>query len=123
MVRASGIYTTPDNATQLLTLKTTSTPRPRHDSRFSRNERALYFLLKRKPPSRCFDIPMLSNYELLLTRTCSRFRRIPRRRDPRASERGRFDGVRTKTASPSSRAFIDVTYPKRTRSAFLVATR
>ena len=125
MVRALGIYTTPDNATQLQTLKNyvdSLGPGPILD--FT-NERALYFLLKRKPPARCFDIPMLSNYQLLNEAMLELQANPPLAvilgGEPSVAV---FDGVPNHDRVPELARWIDVTYTQRTQiGRFLVATR
>ncbi len=125
LVRALGIYTTEDNATQLTTLKNyLDSLGPGTILDFT-NERALYFLLQRKPPSRCFDIPMLADYELL-NDTMLELQAHP----PLAVILGGepsiavFDGIPNKDRVPELARWIDVTYPNRTQiGRFLVATR
>lgn len=125
LVRALGIYTSPDNATQLLTLKNyvdSLGPGPILD--FT-NERALYFLLGRKPPARCFDIPMLSAYPLLNEAMLQLQSNPPVAvilgGDPNVAV---FDGVSNQDRVPELARWIDVTYPNRTQiGRFLVATR
>ena len=125
LVRALGIHTNPDNATQLLTLKNyidSLGPGPILD--FT-NERALYFLLRRKPPARVFDIPMLSAYPLL-NETMTALQANPPVAvilggDPNVAT---FDGVPNATRVPELARWIDATYPNRTEiGRFIVATR
>ncbi|HET8773470.1 MAG TPA: hypothetical protein VFP80_06755, partial [Thermoanaerobaculia bacterium] len=125
LVRALGIYTSEDNATQLLTLKNyvdSLGPGPILD--FT-NERALYFLLGRKPAARCFDIPMLSAYPLLNEAMLQLQEHPPIAvilgGDPNVAV---FDGVTNADRVPELARWIDVTYPNRTQiGRFLVATR
>ncbi len=125
LVRALGIYTTEDNATQLLTLKNyvdSLGPGPILD--FT-NERALYFLLRRKPAARCFDIPMLSAYPLLNEATLQMQANPPVAvilgGDPAVAV---FDGIPNHARVPELARWVDVTYPNRTQiGRFIVATR
>jgi len=64
MVRGRGIYTYPENATDLAALNDLvhrAGPGPIFDLS---GERALYYLLDRRPATRCPDVAMLSNPEL-----------------------------------------------------------
>lgn len=125
LVRALGVYTSPDNATQLLTLKHyIDSLGPGTILDFT-NERALYFLLRRKPPMRCFDIPMLSAYPLLNEAMLELQARPPVAvilgGDPNVAT---FDGVPNHDRVPELARWIDVTYPNRTQiGRFVVATR
>ena len=125
LVRALGIYTSPDNATQLLTLKNyVDSLGPGTILDFT-NERALYFLLRRKPPMRCFDIPMLSAYPLLNEAMLELQARPPVAvilgGDPNVAT---FDGVPNHDRVPELARWIDVTYPNRTQiGRFIVATQ
>lgn len=120
-----GIYTTEDNATTLATLKNyvdALGPGPILDLT---NERALYFLLRRKPPTRVFDIPMLSSRELL----------GPTMKELRASMPvcvilggepavAVFDGVPNDVRVPELFQFVNANYTKRTQiGRFIVASR
>ncbi len=125
LVRALGIYTSEDNATQLLTLKNyVDSLGPGTILDFT-NERALYFLLGRKPPARCFDIPMLSAYPLLNEAMVELQARPPVAvilgGDPAVAI---FDSVPNDVRVPELARWIDVTYPNRTQiGRFVVATR
>jgi hypothetical protein len=125
LVRALGIYTSEDNATQLLTLKNyIDSLGPGTILDFT-NERALYFLLKRKPPTRCFDIPMLASYELMNEASLQLQANPPIAvilgGDPNVAV---FDGIPNQDRVPELARFIDVTYPNRTQiGRFIVATR
>jgi hypothetical protein len=122
---ARGIYTSEQNATELATLRGyLDSLGPGTILDFS-NERALYFLLRRKPPVRCFDIPMLSAPQLL-RETMAGLRAHP----PMAvilggsPEIATFDGVPNRDRVPELAAWIDANYPKRTEiGRFTVATR
>jgi hypothetical protein len=89
------------------------------------NERALYYLLRRKPPVRAFDIPMLSAHPLL-NETMTQLQANPPvcillGGDPAVAV---FDGVPNDVRVPELARWIDVTYPNRTQiGRFLVATR
>jgi len=122
---APGIYTSEDNATQLATLKGfVDSMGPGTILDFT-NERALYFLLRRKPAMRCFDIPMLSAYQLMNEASLQLQANPPIAvilgGDPAVAV---FDGVPNDVRVPELARWIDVTYPKRTQiGRFVVATR
>jgi hypothetical protein len=122
---APDIYTTEDNSTQLATLKNyVDSLGPGTILDFT-NERALYFLLRRKPPVRCFDIPMLSAYPLLNEAMLELQAHPPIAvilgGEPSVAV---FDGIPNKDRVPELARWIDVTYPSRTQiGRFLVATR
>jgi hypothetical protein len=89
------------------------------------NERALYALLERKPPMRCFDVPMLSAPPLLAEAMGELNANPPVavivRGDPNIAN---FDGVSNATRVPDLAAWIDASYPKRAEvGRFTVATR
>ena len=88
------------------------------------NERALYFMLKRKPASRCFDVPMLSAYPLLseamLELQTSPPVAVILGGDPAVAV---FDGVPNEVRVPELARWIEVSYPNRTEiGRFVVAT-
>ena len=122
---AKGIYTSEDNATQLATLKGfVDSLGPGTILDFT-NERALYFLLGRKPATRCFDIPMLSAHPLMNEASLELQAHPPVAvilgGDPAVAV---FDGVPNDVRVPELARWIDVTYPKRTQiGRFTVATR
>lgn len=122
---ARGIYTTEENATQLATLKHfIDSLGPGTILDFT-NERALYFMLRRKPATRCFDIPMLSAYPLLneamLELQASPPVAVILGGEPAVAV---FDGVPNHVRVPELARWIDVTYPNRTEMGrFVVATR
>ena len=102
-----GIYTSEQNATDLASLKTfldSLGPRDATILDFS-NERALYYLLQRKPPLRTMEISMLSVPELLAEAMAQLNAHPPIAVDRcRAiAEIATFDGVRTATACRSWR--------------------
>jgi len=117
-----GIYTTPQNATELAALNGRIAGAPFLD--FS-NERALYFLLQSKPPVRCFDIPMLSSPALLAEAMAQLNAHPPAfvivSGDPAIAS---FDGVSNRERVPDLAAWIDANYPKREQiGRFVVASR
>lgn len=122
-----GIYTGRENAETLATLKTfidSLGPADAPIFDFS-NERALYYLLRRKPPTRCFDVPMLSAPALLAEAMRELDARPPVcvivEGDPAVFG---FDGVTNRQRVPELAAWIDAHYPKRTQiGRFVVASR
>jgi hypothetical protein len=120
-----GIYTSEDNATQVATLKSyVDSLGPGTIFDFT-NERALYAMLKRKPATRCFDVPMLSSPRLL-DEALSQLEAAP----PVAVILGgepavaAFDGLPNHVRVPRLAAWIDANYTKRTQlGRFTVATR
>ena len=125
LVRALGVYTSEENATQLLTLKNYVDSLGRGTILDFTNERALYFLLRRKPPVRCFDIPMLSAHPLMSEASLQLQANPPVAvilgGDPAVAV---FDGVPNDVRVPELARWIDVTYPNRTQiGRFIVATR
>jgi hypothetical protein len=122
---APDIYTTADNATQLATLKNYADSLGPGTILDFTNERALYFLLRRKPPVRCFDIPMLSAYPLLNEAMLELQAHPPIAvilgGEPSVAV---FDGIPNQDRVPELARWIDVTYPSRTQiGRFIVATR
>ena len=122
---ARDIYTTEQNATELATLKGYVDSLGAGPILDFSNERALYYLLRRKPPVRCFDVPMLSS-PALLSEAMSQLKANP----PLAVILGGdpaiaiFDGVPNKVRVPALAQWIDANYPKRTEiGRFVVATR
>jgi hypothetical protein len=121
----SGIYTTEENAIELGTLASyVDSLGPGTILDFS-NERALYFLLERKPPVRCFDIPTLSSPELL-AEAMTQLEEAP----PVCVILGgypaisTFDGLSNADRVPAMAKWIDERYPTRTQiGRFVVATR
>ena len=117
-----GIYTTQQNATELAALNGFMGDAPFLD--FS-NERALYYLLQRKPPVRCFDIPMLSS-PALLSEAMGELNAHPPEfvivaGDPAIAN---FDGVSNRDRVPELARWIDANYPTRTQiGRFTVASR
>ena len=120
-----GIYTAPDNATTLATLKNYVDALGPGTILDLTNERALYFLLRRKPPMRAFDIPMLSSYELLHP-AMKELQADP----PVAVILGGepavavFDGVPNERRVPGLYQWVNANYPTRTEiGRFIVASR
>jgi hypothetical protein len=122
-----GIFTTPQNAADLAALQATIDALGPKDATifdFS-NERALYFLLQRKSPTRCLEVSMMS-VPRVLAETMGELNANP----PVAvivrgdSNIAAFDGVSNETRVPELAAWIDATYPKRTQiGRFILATR
>lgn len=122
-----GLYTSEQNATDLASLKTfldSLSPAEAKILDFS-NERALYYLLQRKPPLRTMEISMLSVPELL-SEAMAQLNADP----PIAvvlsgyAEIGAFDGVSNRDRVPELARWIDANYPVKTQvGRFLVAHR
>lgn len=120
-----GLYTSEQNATDLASLKTfldSLGPRDATILDFS-NERALYYLLQRKPPLRTMEISMLSVPELL-----SEAMGQLNARPPLAvivsgyAEIAAFDGVPNSVRVPELARWIDANYPVKTQvGRFVVA--
>lgn len=122
-----GIYTTAQNATELAALNgfiDSLGPRDATILDFS-NERALYYLLQRKPPVRCMEISMLS-VPRLLSEAMAQLEAHPpvcviAEGDPIIAS---FDGVSNRMRVPELARWIDANYPKRTQvGRFVVAHR
>ncbi|MFP5247052.1 MAG: hypothetical protein ACLGH0_10200, partial [Thermoanaerobaculia bacterium] len=120
-----GIYTTEQNAIELASLKSfvdSLGPGPIFD--FS-NERALYYLLQRKPSTRCMEVSMLSVPEMLAEAMAQLESNPPVcvivSGDPVIAS---FDGVSNTTRVPELARWIDANYPQRTQiGRFIVGTR
>jgi hypothetical protein len=117
-----GIYTTEQNAKELAALNGFIGDKTFLD--FS-NERALYYLLQRKPPLRCFDIPMLAAPPLLAEAMAQLNASPPAyvivSGDPNIAN---FDGVSNRDRVPELARWIDANYPKREQiGRFTVASR
>jgi len=122
---ARGIYTSEQNATELATLKGYVDALGDGPILDFTNERALYYLLRRKPPVRCFDVPMLSS-PVLLREAMTQLKVDP----PIAVILGGepviavFDGLSNSDRVPALAQWIDANYPRRTQiGRFVVATR
>lgn len=109
-----GIYTTDQNAKELAALNGMIETFGAGTILDFTNERALYYLLQRRPPMRCFDIPMLSNSDLLAEAMGELNARPPVAvilgGDPNVAT---FDGVPNSTRVPELAAWIDANYPRR----------
>jgi hypothetical protein len=120
-----GIYTTEENATTLATLRNYVDALGPGTILDLTNERALYFLLRRKPPTRVFDIPMLSSYELLVP-TMNELQANPPLcvilgGEPAVAV---FDGVPNDQRVPELYQWVNAGYTKRTQiGRFIVASR
>lgn len=122
-----GIYTTRENAADLAALNgflESLGPRDATILDFS-NERALYYLLQRKPPVRCMEISMLSVPSMLAEAMAQLNAHPPVAvivsGDPVIAN---FDGVSNQTRVPELATWIDANYPKRVKvGRFEVATR
>jgi hypothetical protein len=117
-----GIYTTEQNAKELAALNGFLGDKSFLD--FS-NERALYYLLQRKPPLRCFDIPMLSAPPLLAEAMAQLNASPPEYVIVAAdSNIASFDSVSNRDRVPDLARWIDANYPKRDQiGRFTVASR
>jgi hypothetical protein len=122
-----GLYTSEQNATDLASLKNfldSLGPAEAKILDFS-NERALYYLLQRKPPLRTMEISMLSVPELL-SEAMAQLNADP----PIAVvlsgyvEIAAFDGVSNRDRVPELARWIDANYPVKTQvGRFVVAHR
>lgn len=122
-----GLYTFEQNATDLASLKTFLDSLGPQDATildFS-NERALYYLLQRKPPVRTMEISMLS-VPVLFNEAIAQLNANP----PMAvivsgnPEIAAFDGVSNRDRVPELARWIDANYPQRTQiGRFVVAHR
>lgn len=122
-----GLYTSEQNATDLASLKTflDSLGPPDAPILDFSNERALYYLLQRKPPVRTMETSMLSVPELL-SEAMGQLNANP----PVAvivsgyPEIGAFDGVSNRDRVPELARWIDANYPTRTQvGRFVVGHR
>jgi hypothetical protein len=120
-----GLYTSEQNATDLASLKTflDSLGAPDAPILDFSNERALYYLLQRKPPLRTMEMSMLSVPELL-SEAMAQLNANP----PVAvvvsgyAEIAAFDGVPNQVRVPELARWIDANYPVRTQvGRFVVA--
>jgi hypothetical protein len=125
MAAGRGIYTSEANAIDLASLKSFIESLGPADARifdFS-NERALYYLLQRKPPVRCMEISMWSN-AVIFAEGMAQLEANP----PLCvivsgyTEVGTYDGVPNSVRVPDLAKWIDVNYPRRTQvGRFVVA--
>lgn len=125
MAAGRGIYTSEQNAIDLASLKSFIESLGPADARifdFS-NERALYYLLQRKPPVRCMEISMWSN-PVMFNEGMAQLEANP----PLCvivagyTEVGTYDGVPNTVRVPDLARWIDANYPRRTQvGRFVVA--
>jgi hypothetical protein len=119
-----GIYTTRENADDLAALNGFIVSRGGSFLDVS-NERALYYLLQRRPPVRCPDVNMLSN-PTLLAEAMEQLRAQPPacvvvKGNPIV---GNYDGVPYDIRVPELAKWIDANYPQRYQiGRFTVAAR
>jgi hypothetical protein len=122
-----GIYTNRENASDLAALNglLDATAPPGAPILDVSNERALYYLLQRRPPTRCADIPMLSAPPLM-SEAMQQLQANP----PACvvleglDAFAQFDGVPNHVRVPALFAWIDAHYPRRIRTGrYLVATQ
>jgi hypothetical protein len=122
-----GTYTTRENASDLAALNglLDATAPPGAPILDVSNERALYYLLQRRPPIRCADVPMLSAPALM-----SEAMRQLEENPPACvvmeglSVFDQFDGVPNRVRVPTLFAWIDAHYPRRIRTGrYVVATQ
>ena len=121
------IYTTPDDARDLAALNAFVNANAAPDATILdiANERALYYLLQRRPPIRCFDVAFLSVPEL------AREAMQQLQRNPPAvviveglPAIANFDGKTNRDRAPWLFAWVDRNYPRRTTvGRFVVATK
>jgi len=122
-----GIYTSEQNSKELAALNgfIESIAPPGATILDVSNERALYYLLRRRPPVRCFDINMLSAPPLL----AEAMGQLEGNRPACVILHGydtvaKYDGLPYTTRVPALAAWIDSTYPHRLQiGRFTVATR
>lgn len=124
---AKTIYTTPDNAADLAALSAFISARAGPGAAIldASNEKALYYLLQRRPPTRCFDIPFLSAPALALEA------RAQLQVNPPAcvivegmKTLEEIDGIPNRVRVPWLFTWIDENYPRRVRiGRFVVATK
>jgi hypothetical protein len=120
-----GIYTTVENAADLAALNgfVASVAPPGATILDFSNERALYYLLQRKPPVRCFDIAMLSAPAL----RAEAMRQLDEHPPACVILKGiealsSFDGVPNDVRVPELARWIDAHYPRRVQiGRFVVA--
>jgi hypothetical protein len=127
MRTGKGIYTTPDNAADLAALYAfvNAHAAPGAPILDVSNERALAYLLERKPATRCNDIAMLSAPPLLAEAMGELAANPP----PLVILSGspfvdQFDNLPNRQRAPQLFAWIDAKYPQREKvGRFVVATR
>jgi hypothetical protein len=122
-----GTYTTRENTADLAALNglLDATAPPGAPILDASNERALYYLLQRRPPTRCSDIAMLSAPPLM----AEAMRQLEANPPACVILEGlnvldSLDGVPNRVRVPALFAWIDAHYPRRIRTGrYLVATR
>ncbi|MGZ7078850.1 MAG: hypothetical protein ACXVJT_05490 [Thermoanaerobaculia bacterium] len=122
-----GIYTSDENSKELAALNGFIDSIAPHGARILdvSNERALYYLMERRPPLRCADINMLSSPPLL----AEAMAQLEANRPACVIVKGypvvaNYDGLSYATRVPALAAWIDATYPRRVQiGRFTVATR
>jgi hypothetical protein len=127
MAAGRGIYTSEQNAIDLASLKSfieSLGPASATIFDFS-NERALYYLLQRKPPVRCMEISMWSNPAIFAEGMAQLEARPPLCVIVSGyAETGTYDGVPNTVRVPRLVQWIDANYPQRTQvGRFVVAHR
>ncbi|MEA2164809.1 MAG: hypothetical protein QOK37_2936 [Thermoanaerobaculia bacterium] len=123
MARGRGIYTYAENASDLAALRDLAQragPGPIFDLS---GERALYFLLDRRPATRCPDIAMLSNPELSAEALQQLASHPPVLVVLEGTKiLGSLDGITNRDRVPPIAAWIDAHYPARVKAGrYLVA--
>ncbi len=121
------IYTTPDDAKDLAALNAfvAANAAPGAAILDVANERALYYLLQRRPPVRCFDVPFLSAPPL----AAEAMQQLQRNPPAVVIVEGLqavadLDGVPNRVRAPWLFAWVDKNYPRRTRiGRFVVGTK
>ncbi|MBK5259092.1 MAG: hypothetical protein JJE51_05820 [Thermoanaerobaculia bacterium] len=126
-VRAGkGIYATPDQANDLAAINGfLDSLGPDATFLDFSGERALYYLLQRRPPVRCPDIHMLSSPPLLAEAMAQLNAKPPAFVVLEGLPvLGAFDGIPNRTRVPDLAEWIDANYPNRTRMGrYVIATR
>ncbi|HEX2061696.1 MAG TPA: hypothetical protein VHK90_13230 [Thermoanaerobaculia bacterium] len=121
-----GIYTSEANAIDLASLNAfieSLGPRDAPIFDFS-NERALYYLLQRKPPVRCMEISMWSVPEMLAEGMAQLEANPPLCVIVSGFKELEYDGVPNHVRVPELARWIDMHYPRRTQiGRFVVAHR
>jgi hypothetical protein len=122
-----GIYTSPENASDLVKLNSFIESLGPRDGRildFS-NERALYYLLQRRPATRCMEISMLS-VPRMFAEAMDQLNANPpvcviMSGYPAIAS---FDGLSNRDRVPALAAWIDAKYPTRTKvGRFVIASK
>jgi hypothetical protein len=109
-----GIYTTEENRRELAALNGMIVSLGDGPILDISNERALYYLLQRKPATRCFDICMLSN-PTLRAEAMQQLRADPPVAVVLDGDQNviAFDGIPNRQRVPELAAWIDANYPRR----------